>query len=333
MSRVLVTGAAGFIGSHVVDRLLDRGHSVYGVDDMSGGNSGNLNANMAGFARGDCAQEYFMGMVFDQQPFDFVIHCAAFAAENLSNNTRVFTIRNNLVAEGIVRNLCIRHKVKCLVSLSSIAVMGHQQPPFDESMEPRPSDVYGITKYAGELDAKVAFHAHDLEYVVFRPHNVIGVRQNLCDRFRNVASIFIRQAIEGNPMTIFGTGRQTRQFSPVSYVSDIIASSIDHPKTWNTVYNVGSDEIWSVLVLARTICKLAGVEENFHYLPHRNEALHAHMRHDKCRKFFEHIQPPPSIEPVLDAMIKCARVEGLGAMQAGPTIEILEKLPEIWKTK
>lgn len=330
MSRVLVTGGAGFIGSHVVDALVAKGHVVHVLDDFSGGDRRNIqNIPEITVTKGSIALPDIAH--FCTEHADFVIHCAAFAAENLSNNTRVFTIENNLVGEAVIRNACIRNKVQGMISLSSIAVMGHSAGMCYEVDQPKPIDVYGVAKYAGELDAAVARHHHGLDYIVFRPHNVVGVRQNLCDRYRNVASIFIRQALEGKPMTIFGNGKQIRQFSPVSYVAAVIASGIDRKDCWNKTFNLGADEIMTVSALAKMISKLAGVEEKIEYLPFRREATHATMNHGLVQSTFADIKQTETLEEVFVAMIADAKEKGLGEMQKGPQIELEEGLPESWK--
>lgn len=330
MSRILVTGGGGMIGSHVIDALVKNGHTVHVLDDFSGGSRDNIqNTAAVTVTIGSTCEQ---GIVqFCMQNIDYVIHASAFAAENLSNNARVFTIQNNLVGEAVVRNECIRRKVKGMISLSSIAVMGHNAGMCYEVDQPKPIDVYGVTKYAGELDAAVARHHHGLDYIVFRPHNVVGVRQNLCDRYRNVASIFIRQALEGKPMTIFGNGKQIRQFSPVSYVAAVIASAIDRKDCWNKTFNLGADEIMTVSALAKMISKLAGVEEKIEYLPFRREATHATMNHGLVKSTFADIKSTETLEEVFAAMIADAKEKGLGEMQKGPTIEIEEGLPESWK--
>lgn len=333
MSIVMVTGCCGMIGSHVVDRLIENGHKVWGVDDMSGGMRTNLPPDFD-LVQMNCIEAKCLEFVNGADPVDFVIHCAAFAAENLSHNARVFTIQNNLVGEAVMRNFCIRHNVKCMVSLSSIAVMGHQRPPFDDDTPPMPADPYGVTKFAGELDARAAHAFHGLNYCVMRPHNVIGIRQNYADRFRNVAAIFIRQAFEGKPLTIFGDGFQTRAFSPVSYVSKVIAATIDSPECWNHVFNVGAEFPVSVDQLARTICALVGVKPNIVHLPARQEAEEAWMTHEKCRRFFPEIPIPPAeaLVETLSGMVEEMRGKTFPPMQKGPTIELKEGLPESWKS-
>lgn len=331
MSRVLVTGCAGMIGSHICDKLLANGHSVLGIDNLKGGKEANFDPRID-FVQMNCIHTTNLEWVLkeDGQKIDFVIHCAAFAAENLSNNARVFTIQNNLVGEAVVRNACINHGVKCMVSLSSIAVMGHQEAPFGDGTLPMPADVYGIAKYAGELDAKVAHDFHGLNYCVVRPHNVIGTRQNYSDRYRNVAAIFIRQALEGKKMTIFGDGNQTRAFSPVSYVSQIIAEIVDRPEVWNQTFNVGSDQVRSVRELGILIAQLSKTTAGFNLLPARKESVHAHMIHTICHKHFSHVSEP-TIENVLSEMIAEARIKGFSPMQKGPEIEVMAGLPESWK--
>jgi len=248
---VIISGICGLIGHHVSQILMEKYH-VVGIDDMSGGDCNNETGASEIYTE-DCSdpdsQWMKIGEIFNNHQPRYVIHCAAMAAENLSHNCRSFTYRNNLVGEANIRNACINHDVECMVSMSSIAVMGHQPPPFTETDEPRPCDPYGISKLAGEMDAKCAKDFFDLNYVIFRPHNVIGTGQNIADRYRNVASIFIRAITENKPLPIFGDGSQTRAFSPVSYVADVIAASIERPETCNQTYNLGSDEPMTVMEL------------------------------------------------------------------------------------
>jgi UDP-glucose 4-epimerase len=329
MSRVLVTGVAGMIMSHVCDRLIENGHDVFGVDDLSGGVRENVPRGVK-FFKDDIGDAFAMRHAFSVAQPDFVIHGAAFAAENLSHNTRVFTIENNLAGEAVIRNLSIEFEVKCMVSLSSIAVMGHQEPPFHDDTPPMPEDPYGICKFAGELDARAAYKFHGLNYCVWRPHNVAGTRQNGSDKYRNVAAIFIRQALEKKPLTIFGDGSQTRAFSPVGYVSKIIAQTVDRSEVWNGAYNLGSDRVITILNLAKIVCELTGVQENFQFLDQRKDAKHAHMTHLCCQKFFPEVSDSEEIRTVLSSMIAEARAKGYRPMQRGPRIEVQKGLPPSW---
>jgi UDP-glucose 4-epimerase len=330
MSRVLVTGCAGMIGSHICDRLIENGHDTFGVDDLSGGARENVPCATK-FFKDDIGDALAMRHVFTVSSPEFVINCAAFAAENLSHNTRVFTIENNLAGEAVVRNHCIEWDVKCMVSLSSIAVMGHQEPPFHDDTPPAPRDPYGIMKYAGELDARAAFEFHGLNYCVVRPHNVLGTRQNYSDRYRNVAAIFIRRALENKPLTIFGDGEQTRAFSPVSYVSDVIARTIDRPKCWNQAFNVGCEDVITVRELAHLVILVSGQKSDIQYLPARKEACHAHMTHRICADLFGDVICHDSIVTALQGMIGEARPKSFRPMQRGPRIEVTKGLPESWK--
>lgn len=327
---VLVTGMAGFIGSHVAERLQDK-YRVVGIDDLSGGRLENLPFHSR-FIEISCLDTDRIERLFTAYKPQFVIHCAAMAAENLSHNCRIHTYRNNLVGEAVIRNAAIKHDVQCMVSLSSIAVMGHQNPPFSENDVPTPEDPYGIAKWAGEMDAQAAKDFFDLNYVIFRPHNVVGTRQSLADRYRNVASIFIRAIIEGRPLPIFGDGKQTRAFSPVSYVADIIAASIERPGTWNQIYNVGSDEPRSILSLKFLLEDIVERTLDAEYHEHRKEAVHAHMTHDKVRAAFPDIQPTETLEDTLRSMLQEARKQPLPAMQKGPAIEVEKNLPPAWRT-
>lgn len=326
---VFLTGMAGFIGSHVADRLC-RNYDVIGLDNLVGGYARNVPDTVNAY-KGSCLNAELVEGIFAHYSPRFVIHCAAMAAENLSHNCRCHTYQNNLLGETTIRNAAIRHKVECMVSLSSIAVMGHQTPPFTEDTAPAPCDPYGISKYAGEMDAHAAHEFFGLNHVIFRPHNVIGTRQNLADRYRNVAAIFCRCIREGKPLPIFGDGLQTRAFSPVSYVADIIAASIETPEAWNQTFNVGSDEPMTIYQLKELLEKLMKKPLPVEHHEFRKEAVHAHMTHEKVRANFPLIQQTESVEDVLSDMLEEVFSRDLPPMQAGPEIEIEANLPAAWK--
>ena len=207
--KALVTGGAGFIGSHVIQALLDRQADVLALDDLSGGFEENI-PDGARFVRGSIVDSALVERLFAEEKFDYVFHLAAYAAEGLSHFIREFNYTNNVVGSMSVINACVRHPVKCLVFTSSIAVYGANQVPMLEETVPAPEDPYGIAKYAVEMDLVAARRMFGLNSIVFRPHNVYGERQNIGDRYRNVIGIFMNQIMRGEPLTVFGDGEQQR---------------------------------------------------------------------------------------------------------------------------
>src|SRR4051794_31630947 len=187
----LVTGAAGFIGSHVVDECLALGMDVVATDDLSGGYRENAAAE-ARWVEGDLRDADFVASLWSEHgPFDYVYHLAAYAAEGLSHFIRAFNYRTNLEASVLLINEAVKAECKRFVFTSSIAVYGAGQVPMTEAQVPQPEDPYGVSKYAVELDLACAHEMFGLDYTVFRPHNVYGERQNISDRYRNVIGIFM----------------------------------------------------------------------------------------------------------------------------------------------
>ncbi len=218
----LVTGGAGFMGSHVAEHLLAIGHDVVVLDDLSGGFRENVPAG-ATFVEGSILDHTLVDRLFNRHSFDYVYHLAAYAAEGLSHFIKRFNYNNNLIGSVNLINAAINHGTKCLVFTSSIAVYGAGQSPMSEAMIPIPEDSYGIAKLAVEQELRVSHEMFGLEYVIFRPHNVYGERQNIGDRYRNVVGIFMNQLLRAEPMTIFGDGNQLRAFTHIDDVAPIIA--------------------------------------------------------------------------------------------------------------
>ena len=253
----LVTGGAGFMGSHVADHLLQMGHDVVVLDDLSGGFRENV-PERATFVQGSIMDHDLINRLFDRHSFDYVYHLAAYAAEGLSHFIKRFNYNNNLIGSVNLINAAINHNVKCFVFTSSIAVYGAGQSPMSEDMTPVPEDSYGISKLAVEQELRVSHEMFGLEYVVFRPHNVYGERQNIGDRYRNVVGIFMNQLLRGESMTIFGDGTQQRAFTHIDDVAPIIAACVDFPAARNQIFNVGADVPHTVNELAEVVSQAIG---------------------------------------------------------------------------
>ncbi len=327
----LVTGGAGFIGSHVAEALLQLGHTVIVLDDLSGGYSDNVPAG-AQFIQGSINDYALLQHIFSENKIDYVYHLAAYAAEGLSHFIRRFNYENNLIGSVNLINLSILHKIKAFVFTSSIAVYGRNQLPMHEDLVPQPEDPYGIAKYAVELDLKAAHELFGLNYIIFRPHNVYGERQNIGDRYRNVVGIFMNQLLQGKPLTIFGDGTQTRAFSYIADVAPYIAKSVHIPEAYNQVFNIGGDTPYTVNELAEAVMQAMNIRQPIRYLPKRNEVLHAYADHKKSYAVFQ--INPDTLTPLLVGLTKMAEwVKKVGARKTPKfeAIEISEKLPAIWQ--
>ncbi len=285
MTRVLITGAAGFIGSHVADHCLQMGFDVIGVDDLSGGFVENV-ASAVDFRVGTVTDPRFVERLWGDGDYDYVYHLAAYAAEGLSHFIRRYNYETNLVGSVNLINQAVLHRCRCFIFTSSIAVYGAGQNPMTEELVPQPEDPYGISKYAVELDLAAAHHMFGLPYIVFRPHNVYGERQNIADRYRNVIGIFMNQVMSGQPMTVFGDGRQTRAFSHIDDVAPVIARAPLVTDAYQQIFNVGADRPYAVLELAEKVARAFGVAPRINHLPPRKEVEHAFSSHEKARRVF-----------------------------------------------
>jgi UDP-glucose 4-epimerase len=327
-NKALVTGVAGFIGSHVADHCLRLGMEVVGLDDLSGGFAENVPAGVA-FVRGSVTDVTLVESLFREHRFRYVYHLAAYAAEGLSHFIRRFNYETNLVGSVNLINESVKHDVECFVFTSSIAVYGASRTPMTEEMTPLPEDPYGISKYAAELDLEAAHGMFGLPYVVFRPHNVYGERQNIADRYRNVIGIFMNQVMQGQPMTVFGDGTQTRAFSHVDDVAPIIARAPRVPAARNQTFNIGADRPYSVNDLATEVARAFGVEPKITHLPPRNEVLHAFSSHEKVARVFGE-RPAVPLRDGIARMAAWSRRRGAMAPTVFSNVEVRKNLPPSW---
>jgi UDP-glucose 4-epimerase len=328
MSTSLVTGGAGFIGSHVADELLSHGHKVVVLDDLSGGFEDNVPSG-AVFVKGSILDVELVDRLFERYNFANVYHLAAYAAEGLSHFIKRFNYNNNLIGSVNLINASVNHGVRCFVFTSSIAVYGAGQSPMTEEMMPTPEDSYGIAKLAVERELKVTHEMFGLDYVIFRPHNVYGERQNIGDRYRNVVGIFMNQLMKSEPMTIFGDGEQQRAFTHIRDVAPIIASCVDVPGARNQVFNVGADVPHTVNDLARIVADAMGRDCRTVHLDPRNEVKVAFSDHSLADGVFG-ARDKMSLEEGIGQMAAWVRDHGSRESNIFEDIEIPKNLPPSW---
>ena len=306
------------------------GHEVIVVDDLSGGFPDNV-PSAATFVEGSVSDHEFVDRLFQEHSFDHVFHLAAYAAEGLSHFIRRFNYTNNVIGSVNLINAAVKAEVSRFVFTSSIAVYGAAQLPMTEATVPQPEDPYGVAKYAIELDLRSAHEMFGLEWTVFRPHNVYGEHQNIGDKYRNVVGIFMNQIMQGQPMTIFGDGTQTRAFSYIDDVAPIIARSVDVPESAGQVFNIGADRPYEVRDLAHVVAASFGVEAEIVHLPERNEVMHAYASHERVKEVFGESNPV-TLEIGIGRMAEWAKAVGPRSTKEFEGVEVWKSFPDGWKS-
>ncbi len=328
MLASLVTGGAGFIGSHVAENLLRMGHKVVVLDDLSGGFRENVPSG-AVFVQGSILDYQLVEDLFRKHSFVYVYHFAAYAAEGLSHFIKRFNYNNNLIGSVNLINAAVNYGVEAFVFTSSIAVYGAGQVPMREDTVPVPEDSYGISKLAVEQELKVTHEMFGLKYVIFRPHNVYGERQNIGDRYRNVVGIFMNQLLQGKPMTIFGDGTQQRAFTHIDDVAPVIASCVEHRAAINQIFNVGADIPHSVNHLATVVAAAMHKQPRIEHLAARNEVKIAFSDHSKAESVFGK-RHQISLEAGVQKMADWVKKNGARESSTFEAIEIERNLPPSW---
>jgi len=329
VEKVLVTGGAGFIGSHLSEALYKQGYEVVVLDDLSGGFLENIVEGIR-FVEGSINDVELVNELFTKDQFDYVYHLAAYAAEGLSHFIKRFNYENNLIGSVNLINAAIAHDVKCFVFTSSIAVYGSSpELPMTEETETRPEDPYGIAKLAVERELQICNEMFGLDYIIFRPHNVFGSRQNIGDKYRNVVGIFMNQILKGMPMTIFGDGKQTRAFSYIGDIVPIMVEAIEKETAQNEVFNLGADQPYSVNELAQAVAKAMGVKPQVVHLPQRNEVIDAYSSHEKVERVFGR-RDLYTLDQGLREMANWVHEHGARESQDFDAIEITKNFPEAW---
>jgi UDP-glucose 4-epimerase len=330
--KVFVSGAAGFLGSHLADAFIRSGNEVVGCDNMIGGDLNNLPEGIQ-FEEADCCDVDAMKRL--TKGADLVYHCAAIATEGLS----VFSPA--LIAKHVYENTAgllagaASNTVKRFVFCSSMARYGVGKPPFREDQAPDPEDPYGIAKYAAELLVANVCDTHGIEYVIAVPHNIIGPKQKYDDAFRNVASIMINRMLQGKQPIIYGDGEQTRCFSFVQDCVDPLIRMGTLPGLTKELINIGPDEeTVTINELARILAELLGFDLDPIHVPDRpREVKYATCSADKARRLLGY-ESKVSLREGLQSMVDWIRAHGTKPFSYHLPIEIDSPLvPAAWKSR
>jgi UDP-glucose 4-epimerase len=317
------------MGSHLVDELVGMGHEVSVIDNLSGGFIENHNSE-SDLVITDITDHEKVAHVFNKYKPQIVYHLAAYAAEGLSPFIRRHNYMNNMVGSANIINQSIIHKVEFFCFTSSMAVYGNQKAPFTEGMDTIPIDPYGVAKAAVERDLEIAHQQHGLNYVVFRPHNVYGPRQNLGDPYRNVVGIWMRQIKNGEPLTIYGDGTQVREFTYIDDVTPHIASSYIGTYQHGRTFNLGLGCRVDVSGLAMFTYLAAGFNDYpVSYLPPRHEVHESYPSTSLFKNEFDPA-PPTELTDGLDEMWDWAKDAPVRRSKL-PEIEVREGLYPYWE--
>jgi UDP-glucose 4-epimerase len=330
--RVLITGVAGLLGSRLADWLIENveGVQICGIDDLSGGYKENINPRVHFWQMN--LTEHPIENCFDYFKPDYVFHFAAYAAEGLSPFIREYNYVNNLQATAAIVNNCIKHDVKRLVFTSTLAVYGHGYGGiFDETQTPKPIDPYGVAKYGCEMDIQIAGEQHGLDWTIIRPHNVYGVKQNIWDKYRNVLGIWMYQHLNGEPMTIFGDGEQTRAFSFIDDSLEPLWNAAIRPEASKQIINLGGIEEISIKYASEVLREVIGSGKVIH-LEGRHEVKHSIPTFQKSIDIlgFKH---QTNLKEGLSQMWEWAQKQPMRERFVWPEYELDKGIYSFWKTK
>ncbi len=250
--KILVTGVAGFLGSHLSERFAKLGHEVVGLDNMIGGYKDNIPNNIK-FYNFDCCDLKNIDSIMKK--VDVVYHCAATAHEGLSVFSPIEITKNNYLASITIITSAINHNVKRIIYCSSMARYGQGKTPFHEEMEPKPIDPYGISKVAVEKVLTNLCNLNNIQWVIAVPHNIIGPRQKYDDPFRNVVSIMLNRMLLGKPAIIFGDGKQKRCFSYIDDCIYCLENMLNNQDVNGQIINIGPDEEFVTINKVAEICQ------------------------------------------------------------------------------
>lgn len=333
LGKVVITGVAGFLGSHLADKYLEEGWEVVGIDNLVGGDYDNVPYGVK-FYEFDLTDRAVIDQSFWDDT-DLVIHAAALAHEGLSVFSPALIVESNIMATVNTVTAAVKNNAKRYVFLSSMARYGDLGTLFEETMTPQPKDPYGIAKLACERLIQNICESHGVEWTVIVPHNIIGIRQKYDDPFRNVASIFANRLLQGKQPIIYGDGTQKRSFTFVDDVVEPLYLASLKPECVGEVINVGPDnESCTILETAEIVAKALNLPlQPIFAQPRPNEVKIALCSSEKAKRLLGY-EAKTSAEEGLYSMVKWIEEKGPKPFEYHLPLEIVnERTPKTWSHK
>jgi UDP-glucose 4-epimerase len=333
MSKVLITGVAGFLGSHLADRFLEDGCEVVGIDNLIGGYKSNIPDGVE-FYEKDLVNLSEIEPLF--KGVEKVIHAACTAYEGLSVFSPALIVQNTTQITATTLSASVKHGVSKFIYCSSMARYGTQdEVPFQETMTPKPQDPYGIAKVASENLVRNISSTHGLDWVVLVPHNIIGPRQKYDDPYRNVASIMINRMLNGKQPIIYGNGEQKRCFSFIQDTINPFIKACNNQDIKDLVINIGPDEEFiSINELAIKIARILSFDLNPIYMPDRpQEVLNANCSANRARELLQY-KTLTNLDEGLKELANWIILQGPKEFNYHLPIEfVTDKTPKTWTKK
>jgi len=338
--KILITGSAGFMACHIYDQLARDGYeNIYGIDNFSGGFLRNI-SNKDKFTELDLKDRQKVSEYIDNLKPDVIFHLAADATEGRSQFTPFSALDNNLVAYMNLLVPVIRNGIKKIILTSSMSVYGAQPTPFTEDMLPMPEDVYATAKSGMENITRVMSDVYGFKYVIIRPHNVYGPKQNLADPYRNVIGIFLNRLLNHKNFYIYGDGEQKRAFSYIDDVTPAMIKSAITPTCEGRIINIGGDENVNLNQISEMVLKIFfetdNIPDNFqptHLADRPKEVKFAFSDHKVARELLD-FENKTSLKNGLIKTIKWARDLGPKEFKYLDKLELDHpSLPKTWKER
>jgi len=325
--KVLVTGGAGFMGSWLIDNLIESGHQVTTADNLLGGKKENINPDCK-FVKADLIKRQEVRPLV--KDVDIIFHLAAYAAEGQSIFSPISINEINLIPMNNLLVEAVNNNIDRFIFTSSMAVYGDQNPPFDERLARKPEDPYGAAKSYCENVLEIFARIHGFEHVIIRPHNVYGPRQNVADPYRNVLGIWINRILRQKPPIIYGDGEQSRAFSYIEDVTPAIANAGFTSKAKGQIINVGSDETITI----RKACSLLLQVMGSQFKPMFQDARPGEVKHAFCtiQKSIDLLgyETQHGLKDGLAKMVAWARQVGPQQPTYTLPLEITRGAPKVW---
>jgi UDP-glucose 4-epimerase len=331
MPTVVITGVAGFLGSHLADKFLAEGYRVIGIDNLIGGYLDNVPDGVEFYIE-DLAEEVEM-LTDIMQGADLVVHAACTAYEGLSVFSPSLITRNTVQATVNTVTAAIAVGAKKFIYLSSMARYGdHGGALFDETWETRPQDPYGIAKVSAENLTKNLCDVHGLDWVILVPHNIIGPRQKYNDPFRNVASIMSNRMLSGQQPIIYGDGSQQRCFSFIDDVVGPLWVACQSERAIGQVINIGPDEEHvTINELSERLAEIIDFELDPIYTPGRPQEVPVALCSSNKARSLLNYNTSTKLQDGLVQLVQWIKDQGVKEFNYHLPVELVtDKTPQTW---